>query len=303
MKISKLVCYGNLLLLAFSLCVFRYGFLEQQPNLPLALNDWQFILLVISCVCIAAGGFIINNITGKSPEKILLSYDVTESNAYYLFAAANIIGVGLGFYLSNFIGKPGFALIFILVSGTLYLYASSLKHVLIINNLLISLLIAFSIILFGVFNLYPVITADNQELLSMLFQMLLDYAILAFLLSFIREIVKNLRDIDYNYNEGISTIPIILGKERTAKLLFFITLIPVTLLLYYGNTYIIFFNLIWALIYGLVFILGPMIYFLIKIWSAKTQKEFNRLSIILKMVIAFAALSIVVITYNIKFNA
>src|SRR5690606_16237479 len=147
--------------------------------------------------------------------------------------------------------------------------------------LLISLLIAFSIILFGVFNLYPVITADNQELLSMLFQMLLDYAILAFLLSFIREIVKNLRDIDYNYNEGISTIPIILGKERTAKLLFFITLIPVTLLLYYGNTYIIFFNLIWALIYGLVFILGPMIYFLIKIWSAKTQKEFNRLSIIL----------------------
>src|SRR5690606_13234987 len=157
---------------------------------------------------------------------------------------------------------PGFALIFILVSGTLYLYASSLKHVLIINNLLISLLIAFSIILFGIFNLYPVITADNQELLSMLFQGLLEYAILAFLFRFIREIVKNLKDIDYNYNEGISTIPIILGKERTAKLLFFITLIPVALLLYYGNTYIIFFNLIWALIYGLVFILGPMIYFL-----------------------------------------
>lgn len=301
MKISKLFCYGNLLLLAFVLCVFRYGFLEQQPNLPLALNDWQFILLVISCVSIAAGGFVINNITGKSAVQISTTFGVSENTAYYFFAAANIIGVGLGFYLSNFIGKPGFTLIFIVISITLYLYASNLKHILIVNNLLVAIIVALSILILGVFNLYPVITEENRSYLSTVFQVLMDFAVFTFFLSLVREMVKNLRDIDHDYNAGISTLPIVLGKERTTKIVFALALIPVGLLLYYANTYII--KLLWALIYGLVFILGPMIYFLIKIWGAKTQKEFGHLNIILKIVMAFAAFSIVVITYNMKYNA
>lgn len=301
MKISKLFCYGNLLFLAFVLCVFRYGFLEQQPNLPLALNDWQFILLVISFVGIAAGGFVINNITGKSAVHISTTFGVTENTAYYFFAAANIIGVGLGFYLSNFIGKPGFSLIFILISITLYLYASNLKHILIVNNLIVAAIVALSILILGVFNLYPMITEENRSYLSTVFQVLMDFSIFTFFLSFVREIVKNLRDIDQDYNAGTSTLPIILGKERATKIVFALALIPVGLLLYYANTYII--KLLWSLIYGLIFILGPMIYFLIKIWGAKTSKEFGHLNIILKIVMAFTAFSIVVITYNIKYNA
>lgn len=301
MKISRLVCYGNLLLLAFTLCIFRYGFLEQQPDLPLALNDLQFMLLVISCVCIAAGGFVINNITDTGRESIKSLYGISEDNAYYLYAAFNIVGVGIGFYLSNLIQKPGFSLTFILIAGTLYLYASSLRHILIINNLLIAVIVSFSLLILGIFNLYPALTPENQSYLSTVFQVLLDYTVFTFLITFIREIVKNLRDVDHDYNAGINTLPIVLGKDRTAKVVFFLMLIPVALLLYYANTYII--NLTWALIYGLIFILGPLVYFLIKMWSAKSQKEFNQLSFVLKVVMAFTALSIIVITYNIKLNA
>lgn len=302
MKTLKLVCYGNLLLLAFTLCIFRYGFLEEQPNLPLALNELQFLLLVISCVCIAAGGFLINNITvTDEKENIKSIYGISEDNAYYLYTIFNIIGVGIGFYLSNLIGKPGFSLIFILIAGTLYLYSSSLKYTLIVNNLIISVIASLSLLLLGIFNLYPVITADNQSYLSTIFEVLVDYTIFTFLITFIREIVKNLRDVDHDYNEGINTLPIALGKDRTAKVVFFLALIPVALLLYYANKYI--FNLTWGLIYGLIFILGPSIYFLIRMWTAKTSKEFNHLSFVLKMVMAFTALSIAVITFNIKYNA
>jgi 4-hydroxybenzoate polyprenyltransferase len=55
----KLIHYRHLLLLAFMQLIFRYGYLKLQ-NIPLALIDWQYILLVLSTVCLAAGGAIIN---------------------------------------------------------------------------------------------------------------------------------------------------------------------------------------------------------------------------------------------------
>ncbi len=302
MKTSKLIQYGDLLILAFTLCIFRYGFLEQQPGLPLALNQWQFILLVLGCIAITAGGFLINNIIGNDPDKVIQAeYGISEGKAYNLYAVLNIIGVGIGFYISNYIGKAGFSLFFILIAGTMYFYATNLKYTLIVNNLIVALLVSLAVLTVGVFNLYPVITPDNKPYLRTVFSLFIDYSIFAFLIAFIREIVKNLRDTNTDYNNGISTLPIVLGKERAAKIVFIFTLIPVGLLVYYANTYII--NLLWALIYGLLFILGPLVYFLIKIWGAKTHKEFNHLAFILKLVLIFTALSITVITFNIQYNA
>ena len=61
MNYLKLIRYQNLLMLALMQLIFRYGFLELQ-NIPLALADWQYGILVLATVCIAAGGYIINNI-------------------------------------------------------------------------------------------------------------------------------------------------------------------------------------------------------------------------------------------------
>ena len=302
MKTSKLIQYGDLLILAFTMCIFRFGFLEQQPDLPMALNSWQFIVLIIGCLCIAAGGFLINNILGDNPDKAIeAEFGISEGKAYNLYAVLNIIGVGIGFYISNLIGKSGFALFFILVAATMYFYATNLKYTVIINNLIIALLISLVVLTVGIFNLYPVITPENKPYLRTVFSLFIDYGIFSFLIALIREIIKNLRDTDTDYNDGISTLPIAIGKNRAVKVVFVLTLIPVALLLYYGNTYVI--NLTWALIYGLIFILGPLVYFLISLWTAKTSKDFNRLSFILKLVLIFTALSITVITFNIQYNA
>jgi 4-hydroxybenzoate polyprenyltransferase len=57
----KLIRYRHLLVLAFMKLIFRYGFLKLQ-NISLSLADWQYILLVLSTVCLAAGGAIVNAI-------------------------------------------------------------------------------------------------------------------------------------------------------------------------------------------------------------------------------------------------
>lgn len=302
MKTARLIRYGNLLLIAFAFCTFRYGFLELQAGLPLALNNLQFLLLTISAVCIGAGGFLINNIIDNDVEK---KYGISEGMAYNLYMGLNIIGVGIGFYISNYIGTPSYTLIFILLSGTMYLYATSLKYTIVINNIIVACIVAVSVVLIGVFNLYPSITPDNKLYMATIFSIFLDYAAFAFIISFIREIIKNLRDTDKDYNNGINTLPIALGKSRIAKITVALTLIPVAMILYYIDAYFVNESgmLLYALLYVLIFVLGPLIYFMIKLWTAKATRDFDRLSLILKVVLAFTALSIVVITFNIQNNA
>lgn len=286
--------------------LFRYGFLEFQA-VPLALQDWQFALLVISTLCIAAGGYLINNIfdTGtdayNKPDQVIVGTKISETSAYNYYIGLNIVGVGIGFYLSNVIDKPSFAILFVAIAATLYLYASSFKKYLLIGNILIAILLSLSVLIVGIFDLFPMITVENQPLMGTLFKVLIDYSIFAFMINLMREIVKDLEDVNGDYNQGMNTLPIVLGVSRTAKLVFFISLIPLVALIYYVYVYI--FNLLFATVYSLIFIAAPMIYFTIKIYSAHLKKDFTHLSAVLKWVLFFGILSILVISLNILKNA
>lgn len=293
-------------MLAFMQLIFRYVFFKFQ-NIPLALADWQYGLLVLSTILIAAGGYVINNIfdqntdTINKPSNVIVGKTISETNAYNLYIGLTVTGVAIGFYLSNVIVKPGFASIFILIAATLYLYATSLKQMMIIGNVIVALLLSFSVIIIGIFDLFPTIHEGNQQQLGVVFSILLDYALFTFFLNFTREIVKDLEDVDGDYNQGMNTLPIAIGKSRTAKIVFGLSFIPILFMLYYINKYLL--ELVFTTVYLLLFVVGPLFYFTIKIWTAKSKKEFHALSLLLKWILLFGILSVVVISLNIKYNA
>lgn len=306
MSFLKLIRYQNLILLALMQLVFRYGFLESQ-SIPLALNDWQFALLVLSTVCIAAGGYLINNIFDRGtdeinkPQDVVIGKQISESMGYNLYIALNIIGVGIGFYLADAIHKSSFAAVFIIIAATLYVYANGLKQTLLIGNIIIALLLSLSILIIGIFDLLPMIVPQNQAGMGVIFGILIDYAVFAFILNLIREIVKDLEDVNGDYNQGMNTLPIALGVARTAKVVLGLSFIPLGLIIYYINEHLFSNNLYYASAYGFVFILAPLIYFTVKMFGAKNQKDFHHLSKVLKFVIFFGILSIAVINLNIKY--
>jgi 4-hydroxybenzoate polyprenyltransferase len=308
MDFLKLIRYQNLLMLAFMQLIFRYGFLKLQ-NIPLALAEWQYGLLVLSTVLLAAAGYVINNIFDQDtdienkPKDVIVGKKITEATAYNIYLALNVTGVAIGFYLSNVILKPGFAAIFILIAATLYIYATSLKQMLLLGNIIVALLLSFSVVIIGVFDLYPVIDQTNQPIMANLFSILLDFALFAFMINFIREIVKDLEDIKGDSNQGMKTLPIVFGMDKTSKLASILGLIPIVFLLVYTNNYFVANNLFATTIYTFVFVVGPLLFFSIKIWSAKTKKEFHKLSLLLKWILFFGIISIVIITLNIKYNA
>lgn len=291
----KLSRAPNLLMIIGTMVLVKY-FLFEPFHIQVSLNWINFSLLVLSMVVLAAAGNIINDVHDvdtdviNKPHKQTIGKEISETTAYNWFIALNIIGVGIGFYLSNLIGKPAFTALFIIPSALLYLYATHIKKTILVGNLVVSIMVGMIIVMVGIFDLFPAITPQNRNTQRVIFSILIDYGIFGFLVNFLREMVKDQEDIKGDYNAGMQTLPVVLGRQRTNRLIFMVALLPIAGVLYYIYEFL-YENLL-AVAYVLFLILGPLLYFLIKIPMAKSRKHYHHLSLLLKLVLAFGLVSI-----------
>ncbi|OMP29910.1 geranylgeranylglycerol-phosphate geranylgeranyltransferase [Mangrovimonas sp. DI 80] len=301
MEILKLIRWKNLLMIALTQYLIKYAFFEPF-GVNITLNLFGFSLLVLATLCIAAGGYVINDIYDvetdliNKPDQVIVGKTISEQAANNLFIAFNVIGVGIGFYLSHLVGKSAFFATFIIVSGLLYVYASYLKPMPLIGNLVISAMVALSIIIVGLFELIPAITPGNQETQLTFFTILWDYALFAFILNLLREMIKDIEDIDGDHKAGMNTLPIAIGRERAKKIAFAVSFIPLGGAIYYLINYL-YGNMV-AVVYFLVAIIAPMLYIVIKIFMAETKKEFHFISNMIKLVMLLGMLSLIIYKYS-----
>jgi len=298
--ILNLIRWKNLLMIAFMQYLIRYGFF-QPFNVNTVLSDLQFVLLIIATLCIAAGGNIINDIYDietdyiNKPDKIVVGKLISEKSAYNLFIILNVIGVIVGFYLAHAINKSELFSIFVIVSILLYLYASYLKQTFLIGNLIVSALVGLSILIVGVFDLVPNITNNNINVELFYFKILFEYAVFAVFLNFIREIVKDVEDIDGDRKSGMHTLPIMIGVKRTSIVLFILTVTLAAVVYLY--VYDKFFEEITIIIYFLIFIIGPLLYSSILILMTKSKENLHQISTVLKLIMLFGMLSLLLYNY------
>lgn len=291
----KLIRFNNLMMIFLTQFLVKY-FLFDPFNISITLNAFGFGLLVFSMMALAAAGNIINDIHDfetdaiNKPQRQIIGKSISEKTAYNWFFGLNILGVGIGFYLANLVGHPGFVALFILPSVFLYLYATQLKRTVLVGNIVVSIMVAMIIVMIGIFELLPAITPENRLTQRTLFSILVDYGIFAFLVNLLREMVKDLEDIKGDYNAGLHTLPVVIGRIRTNKIIFVVAILPVAGVVYYIYSYL--FENLWAVVYALLLILGPLLYFWIRILTAKTSKDYSHLSLLLKIVLAAGILSI-----------
>ena len=278
----------------------RYGLLIPL-GVDVALSDFNFLLLVLATVFLAAAGNIINDIYDvvidsiNKPSKVIVDRKITEKNAYNLFIILNFIGVAIGFYLSNQIEKPIFSALFIIISVLLYLYASQLKSMLLVGNMIISALVALSLIIIGLFDLLPAINNLNQLNQFIAFRIIIDYALFAFFINLIREIVKDIQDIDGDKNGGMNTLPIILGRKRATYIVFSLGIIALFSMVYYIYVYL--YHIQIMVLYFLIFIIAPLLYFCVKAWDATSKSDYAFLSKLLKIIMFLGMCSILLYTF------
>lgn len=280
--------------------LIKYALLEPF-GVQTSLDTLGITLLILATICIAAAGNIINDIFDvetdavNKPDKLIVGESISEKTAYNLFIILNVLGVGIGFYLSHLVDRNAFFSLFVIISVLLYVYASYLKQTLLIGNIVISVLVALTLIIVGIFELLPSTTSLNQQTQLTFFKVIFDYAVFAFIINLLREITKDLEDINGDHKAGMNTLPIAIGSERATKVLFALSFIPLFVVGYYVVNSL-YKNQI-AVLYFLIFIIAPLLYITIKLFSASTKKDFHHISNVLKFVMLFGMLSLLLYKY------
>ena len=282
----QLLRWPNVLITVLAQVVVYYAILLPS-NLLLALNSWELLGLIAATALLTASGNVINDIHDveidkvNKPNKVIVGKSISEKSAFNLYLVLTVIAVTLGFIISNTVGKPVLSSIFIVVSFALYSYASSLKSMLLVGNIVISILVGLSILIVGIFELYPIAAMHTQQQLAAVMSVVLYFSIGAFFTNLLREWIKDCEDVNGDRVGGRSTIALALGRQRSAK---FIAILMISIVIAMGYAAIVYFSRIQvALFYWIFLLMAPMSLIAIQLWNADSAAKFHKLSTVMKI--------------------
>ena len=287
--------WKNLLMILLIQLLIKFV-LFQKFDLSVSLDNLHFFLLSLSTICIAAAGYIINDIHDiktdliNKPNKVFVSKKISVSRANNLFIVINSIGLLLGFYLSFYINHNSFFIIFILTSLLLYRYAIDLKNRLLIGNVVIAVIVFFSIMIIIVFDIVPATNNYNNQTQIHIVKLLLLISGFAFSLTLLREIIKDMEDVIGDKKINAKTLPIVWGETKTKKLLFFLSLFIFMGINYFS--FLFYQSNLYAAVYLTIIVSLPLLYFLLKINRSKTKNDYHKLSGLLKIIMLLGILTI-----------
>lgn len=296
----KLVRYKNLFMVLLTLILTKYVLIDSF-NSNNGLSHFNFSILCISILSITAAGYIINDVFDietdqiNKPNAILIKNDINIDTAKSYYKFLNIVGVLFGVFVSFRIEQINYSLIFFITAYMLYLYSKRLKRIALIGNLLVALLVSFSIVTVFIFDASS--THTSNHIIEAIFQLfnefalsitVFGYAYFAFSLTLIREIIKDIEDIKGDYAAKMKTLPIVFGINRTSKVAFFISIIIFISFVFMTKDLLE--NLYYA-IYGVLFVFLPFLWYLSKLWVASSSEQFKQLSLLLKWIMFFGIIS------------
>ncbi|MDD3723445.1 MAG: geranylgeranylglycerol-phosphate geranylgeranyltransferase [Lutibacter sp.] len=294
----RLIRWKNLLLLLYIQLLLKFLFFTTF-NAITNLSVIQFFILVFAILFVTAAGYILNDIIDlktdliNKPHKVIVTTFFTLESAQRLYLITNTLGIVLGIGLSLSVQKPTFSFIFIGASLLLYFYSKKLKSKPLIGNITSSFLVAMSIISLLLFDINFEIQSNSQELVIYVTLLLSAFA---FSVNLVREVVKDIEDVNGDYSLSMRTLPILIGISRAKKIAAFLCLFSIGLLLFiilkFASEYK------YTVLYLLLFTLVPLFYVAVKLLSAKTKKDFNKLSMLLKIIMFLGINSLLVFSLN-----
>jgi 4-hydroxybenzoate polyprenyltransferase len=272
----RLIRSRNILIVVLSQYMVRIFLIGPKENWKEYLLDYKQFMLVLATISIASAGYIINDYFDvkidliNKPNEVIIGKYIKRRWAIVIHQILNFLGVVLGFFLSLKI-----FLINLIAISTLWFYSERFKKKAFIGNFLVAFLTAFSLIILSVYY------KKNELLVNI-------YALFAFSISLIREIIKDMEDIRGDARYGCRTLPIIWGIRRTKILLYAFIILFVIILIsmayILNNQYLI-------LIFSLSII--PFSWFVYKLYWADKKRDFTFLSRVCKLIMLIGILSMI----------
>jgi 4-hydroxybenzoate polyprenyltransferase len=277
--------------LLFYFCVYHSLFSYSQSLSQLA---W----IISASILIAAAGYIINDYFDlnidqiNKPDKNVINLIISRRWAIAWHLLLSLIGLFctvLGVSLHKWyviLANLGCIVL-------LWFYSTSFKRQLLIGNIVIAVLTAWTVlVIFYAFVPLNEVVGTNNSASIKLFRTAFLYGGFAFVITLIREAIKDMEDIKGDNRYGCKTLPIVAGILATKiyTLVWTIVLIGSLIVL---QLYILQFGWWWAIIYSSLLVILPLVYLAVLLYKAKTSANYNRLSSLTKWIMLSGILSMI----------
>lgn len=298
-NILQLVRWSNLFFLGALIYVMEkwvvvpilddMAFGEQLP--------WYILLLIAAAtILIAAGGYVINDYFDikidriNRPDQLIVTQYISKENAMRLSIGLSGVGMVCGLAAAWLLRSSTIAILFAIIPGLLWFYSSSYKRLLIIGNVTIALLSALSPMMIAIANvaqlqlkystILPYTTLEHD-----IYAWVGGFSLFAFLLTWIREIVKDLQDQMGDRELECHSMPIVWGNIVT-KIVVTALIVLTTVLIGWFWYSILPFDHSWLSFstrYIVLAIIIPLWGALWLLWAAKIPSDYRTCQQVLKL--------------------
>ncbi len=299
----RLVRWPNLLFIVLTQILFEkciYERIYPDLNVTIANESTRFIALIIASVCIAAAGYIINDYFDQNidqinkPNKVVVNTIINRRWVIFWHMFLSLCGLFFTTYALPLNEYWHLVLANMGAIIALWFYSTTLKKKLLVGNVLISLLTAWVIgVLF--FSKHPfkmdlVLNVAHDEV--RFFRLMILYASFAFIISLIREVIKDIEDMEGDRKYGCTTMPIVWGinASKVFVAVWIVVLIGVLIIL---QIYVV--GMGWWLsgLYCILLIVVPLFITLRMLYKANTSKQFHTISTLVKFIMFSGILSMI----------
>ena len=243
---------------------------------PDKFSGLNVLLAAIAASFALAAGNIINDIYDididktNRPLRPLPSEKISVKEAYALY----FIFIAASIFISATVNEKALAIVLISIL-VLFFYSKYLKRIPLVGNLIVAFLTGLVFIFGGV-----VVENPAAAIVP---------AVFAFLINLIREIVKDMEDVEGDTKAGVNTYPVKFGFQKSKYVILFISLM---LILY---TIYPFITQLYKIEYFVVVmaIVNPILVYCLKIlFEDESVKNLKKISNLLKLSMVFGLIAI-----------
>jgi 4-hydroxybenzoate polyprenyltransferase len=301
----RLVRWPNLVMIAITQGLFYFSLVEPlyEKGIHTHFARVHFLLLIIASVLIAAAGYIINDYFDlnidqvNKPGRIIIDKQIKRRWAIVMHICFSFTAIIISFYIDFNSATFWLGISNIICAFLLFGYSVSLKKKLLWGNVLISALTAWVVMISFLcyYNTFHCSNCDNDflELYNNRFiRISFLYAGFAFVISLIREVVKDLEDIDGDMKYGCRTMPIAWGVPAS-KVFTAVWLVVLIGMIGIVQFYVLQFGWIWSTVYCVLLLIIPLLWILRNLFKAQAPKDYHQLSTVIKFVMLAGMLSMI----------
>jgi 4-hydroxybenzoate polyprenyltransferase len=302
----RLIRWPNLLMVAFTQSMIFYvliGSIYRRHDATPALGPYLFILLVFTTVFISAAGYIINDYFDvrtdriNKPHKLVIGKSIPRRKAIKLHIIINSIVIIAGFWLSWNVGSFRLGLLFPIGVITLWFYSERFKRQILVGNLAVAVMSAMVVLVVWLFEFFALRLQPDKFMavytsIGLVSGMVLAYVGFAFLLTFVREIVKDVEDLEGDASTGCRTLPVVYGigyAKGISLVLLVVTLLSVVFCSFWLYTHAM---QVPSWYFGL-FVCLPVLVNIYLVFKSRKTSDYHRISTLLKITMLAGILGLI----------